>query len=100
MIYKINIDLLKNKIKKIILNQKWEDVPTDEAERFYEENFFLNFDEIARDVETAYYNGNGCYEFRRYLNKECRQVFKLNSLNSFIFGIIDFDEVGEEEEAE
>lgn len=32
MIYKINLDLLKNKIKNIILNRKYEDVTEEEAE--------------------------------------------------------------------
>ena len=98
MIYIVDLDLLKNKIKNIILNRKYEDITEEETEAYYNDEMFFNFEEIAKDITRAYYNYNSCYEFETYLNKEQQQIFKVNFLNNFIFDTIDFDEVGREEE--
>ena len=100
MIYKINLDLLENKIKNIILNRKYEDVTEEEAEECFNNDLFFDFEEIAKDIQETYYNHNSCYEFTTYLNKEQQQIFIINFLNHFIFDTIDFDEVGKEEEEE
>ena len=100
MIYIVDLDLLKNKIKNIILNRKYEDVTEEEAEECYEKDFYFDFEEIAKDIQEHYYNHNSCYEFTTYLNYEKRQIFKANYLNKYIFDTIDYDEVGTEDEEE
>ena len=97
MIYIVDLDLLENKIKNIILNRKYKDITEEEAENYYND-FYFDFEEIAKDIEATYYNRNSCYEFKTYLNTEQQQIFKINFLNHFIFSVIDFDEVGTEEE--
>lgn len=63
MIYVVNLDLLENKIKNIILNRKYEDITEEEAEEYYNNDLFFDFEEIAKDIQEAYYNHNSHYEF-------------------------------------